>query len=112
MSHRCRSKHHGVQVAFCGETALDDGSTAAVGDPAGRAIKVSNIVPTAVKGGYGEKVYLGLRNEEDVRQGQLEPGCHTDLNGAHTNSLDGAATKPFNCQGRDGMERLEIASFR
>jgi len=46
---------------------MDDCCTTAVGNQAGRAVKVGHIAPTVIKCGHGEEVNSRARHEQNVR---------------------------------------------
>ena len=94
-----RGEGHCVKVAIRGEDTPNDGHATVVGHPTGHAVKVSNIIPAAIKriDQDQEEAYLRVRHKEDVCQRQTEPQGHGDLNSPYPNGLDGTATESFNC---------------
>jgi hypothetical protein len=69
VSDSCRSECDCVKVAILGEGSLNNCGAAVVGHPAGHTVKISNIIPMAIKARDQERVYLRVRDEKDVCQG-------------------------------------------
>src|SRR6266851_6246358 len=76
--------------------ASNDGGPTAVGHPAGRAIEVCDIITAAIKRRNRKQANLRVRDEEDVRQRQMETHSHGDFDSSHPDGLDGAAPESLN----------------
>jgi len=69
MSDRSGGQGDTVKMMCGRQGASNDRRTAVVGNPAGCAIKVCNIVTAVIKRGNRQEAYLGARDEQDVIQG-------------------------------------------
>lgn len=95
MSDRTRGEGHNVKATVRGQGTMNDSCATAVGNPARHAIKVGDIITALIQRRDRQQVDFGVRDEEHICQGQMVTGCHGDLNGAHTDGLDGASPEPF-----------------